>query len=178
MQVPTTITTDRLTLRKFRPSDAAAIFANYASNPEVTKFVSWPTHQNIEDTYSFLKYTAQSWDNQTEFSFGIIENETDRLVGGAGFQYDGGKVFIGYVLSADAWGNGYATEAAKAIVSWVKSGCNYFRIWTFCDAEHDDSANVLRKIGFKREALIHNWCIFPNQHNRPKDCLFFVLPND
>ena len=42
--------TDRLILRKATMDDAQDMFDNWASNPNVTKFMTWPTHSNIEIT--------------------------------------------------------------------------------------------------------------------------------
>ena len=46
--------TARLRLRKVRAEDAQAIFENWASDDEVTKYITWPTHQSIEDTNRIL----------------------------------------------------------------------------------------------------------------------------
>lgn len=174
--MPPHIECDRLLLRRFKLSDASAIFNGFASDPGATKYVSWPTHKTIEDTYAYLKHASESWEKGAGYYYGIIEKTSGDLVGSAGFVNESGKVFIGYILAATAWGKGYATEAAKALVTLLDQDQTYYRIWACCDAEHDASAKVLRKIGMRREALIKNWCLFPNQGNKPKDCLFFVLP--
>lgn len=76
------------------------------------------------------------------------------------------------ILTQSAWGKGYATEAAKTLVAWLRKQPEIYRIWAICDAEHDASARVLEKSGFVREAVIRNWCRFPNQSNKAKDCFF------
>ena len=47
--------TDRLILRKFKIEDAEDMYNNWASNSEVTKYLSWETHLNIEKTKEILK---------------------------------------------------------------------------------------------------------------------------
>lgn len=46
--------TPRLVLRPFVREDAQAMFDNWASDPAVTKFLSWPTYRNVEDAHSIL----------------------------------------------------------------------------------------------------------------------------
>ncbi len=48
------IETDRLILRRFRPEDAEDMFENWASDPEVTKFLTWPTHTGVDVTKMLL----------------------------------------------------------------------------------------------------------------------------
>jgi len=49
-----TIETERLLLRKPKQSDAQAVFHRYASDREVTRYLSWPTHRSVADTLAFL----------------------------------------------------------------------------------------------------------------------------
>jgi RimJ/RimL family protein N-acetyltransferase len=54
MRGPETIETNRLLLRRPVPTHAEAIFTRYASDPEVTRYLSWPRHGTIEQTKAFL----------------------------------------------------------------------------------------------------------------------------
>ncbi|MBQ1826989.1 MAG: GNAT family N-acetyltransferase, partial [Erysipelotrichaceae bacterium] len=56
------IETERLVLRRFRIEDAQNMYDNWASDPEVTRFLTWPVHQNVEGTRSLL----ESWIAQYE----------------------------------------------------------------------------------------------------------------
>ena len=48
------IETDRLILRRFRSEDAEDMYANWASDPEVTRFLTWPTHSSVDVTKAIL----------------------------------------------------------------------------------------------------------------------------
>ncbi len=174
LQVPHHFESERLVLRKFLPEDAAMIFFQYAGNPRATKFVSWPTHQTMEDTRDYLKYAGDAWRKGVDFSFAIIEKSSNKLIGGTGFVNEDGKVYLGYILAETAWGKGYATEATQTLVAWLKAQRQIYRIWAICDAEHGPSIRVLEKSGFIQEALIRKWCRFPNQNNLAKDCFFYL----
>ncbi|MBR4142117.1 MAG: GNAT family N-acetyltransferase, partial [Firmicutes bacterium] len=45
-----TIETERLILRRLRREDAGAMFRNWTSDPEVTKYLTWPTHESVAVT--------------------------------------------------------------------------------------------------------------------------------
>src|SRR3974390_1278438 len=61
-KAPETMETDRLLLRRPRQSDAQAVFHRYASDHEVTRYLSWPTHRNVADTLAFLSWSDAEWE--------------------------------------------------------------------------------------------------------------------
>ena len=69
--------TDRLILRKVTISDAQDMFDNWASNPNVTKFMTWPTHSNIEITKMVLSNWVNSYENFTYYPWGIVIKKTN-----------------------------------------------------------------------------------------------------
>lgn len=176
LAIPETVITERLILSRLRMEDAEEIFYTYASKPESTRFVSWPTHQSIKDTREFLSRTKSGWYEGIDYSFSIRLKKTGRFIGGCGFMNDAGKVQIGYVLGPLHWGKGYATEAAKKLLEILKDEAGVYRIGSFIDAENTASAKVLLKAGLVEEACLHNWFRFPNQGNVPKDCILFKIP--
>ncbi len=176
LSIPETLTTERLVLSRLRMEDAEEIFYTYASKPESTKFVSWPTHQSIKDTREFLRRTTAAWREGVDYSFSIRLKETGRFLGGCGFINDEGKVQIGYVFGSLHWGKGYATEATKKMLEILTGQAAVYRIGSFIDAENTTSAKVLLKAGLVEEACLHDWFRFPNQGNVPKDCILFRMP--
>jgi len=176
LSIPETLSTERLILSRLRMEDAEEIFYSYASKPESTKFVSWPTHQSIKDTREFLRGTVAAWRKGVDYSFSIRLTATGRFIGGCGFVNDSGKVQIGYVLGPLHWGKGYATEAARKLVEIIREQTGIYRIGSFIDAENVASAKVLIKAGLVEEACLRDWFRFPNQGNVPKDCILFRMP--
>ena len=69
--LPEQIETKRLMLKRLRYEDAEEIFYTYASKPEATKYVSWPTHQGIGDTRKYVAYAIQAWNRGIDYTFGI-----------------------------------------------------------------------------------------------------------
>lgn len=56
------IETARLYLRKPVSTDAESIFTIYASDPQVTRYLSWPTHRGLDDTRAFLAWSDLEWE--------------------------------------------------------------------------------------------------------------------
>jgi [ribosomal protein S5]-alanine N-acetyltransferase len=147
LDFPEKIDTDRLVLKRLRYEDAEEIFYAYASKPEATKYMAWPTHRSVEDTRSFLRYAIESWNHGTDYSFSIRLNDSGKLIGGFGVINENGKIQFGYILSPSHWGNGYGTEACLAIMKLLKTFPLVYRIGTFVDTDNTASIKVLLKSG-------------------------------
>jgi len=175
LNLPTQITTNRLLLQRLKREDAEEIFTVYASHPEATKFMAWPTHQSIADTHSFLDYAEKAWDEGQSCTYAIRTGSGHPLVGSIGAQNVDGKIMFGYTIGANYWNKGYATEACKALVDRLRLQRGVYRIHTFVDAENVASARVLEKAGLVEEARLKKWFRFVNQGNEPKDCILYNL---
>lgn len=174
--LPEIIETSRLYLHRLRYEDAEEIFYTYASKPEVTKFLSWPTHQSVDDSRAFCNYAVQSWHLSLDYSFSIRLKSNNKMIGSFGVIHEDGKIQFGYVLSPLEWGKGYATEVCQAMMALLKTSPSLYRIGTFVDADNIASINVLKKSGLIEEARLAKWFRFVNQNNEPKDCILFRLP--
>ncbi len=176
LNLPEKIETDRLLLQRLRYEDAEEIFFTYASKPEATKYLAWPTHRSVDDTRGFLRYAHDAWSLGLDYSFSMRLKSNHKLIGSFGVIHENGKVQFGYVITPTEWGNGYATEACQAMMSLLKTFPSLFRIGTFVDTDNIPSINVLKKSGLVEEARLSKWCRFVNQNDQPKDCLLFRLP--
>lgn len=176
LTLPTQLITDRLLVQALKYEDAEEIFYAYASKPEATRYVSWPTHTSIEDTRNFLRYAVAAWKAGSEYAFAVRSKESGRLIGSFGVVNDNGKLQFGYIFSPSQWGNGYATEVCKAMMELLCREREVYRIQSFVDVENTASARVLLKSGLVEEARLLKWFKFINQGDKAKDCLLFRLP--
>lgn len=176
LDLPERIETERLLLQRLRYEDAEEIFYTYASKPQATKYVSWPTHISMKDTRAYLKFAIPAWNKGIDYAYTIRLRSNFQLAGSIGAPNEDGKVQFGYILSPDKWGNGYATEACHALLGQLKKIREIYRIWTLVDADNIASLNVLKKCGLTEEAKLEKWIRFVNQDNKPKDCILFNLP--
>lgn len=176
LDLPIQIFTPRLILEKLRREEAEEIFFTYASKPEATKYMSWPTHQTLEDTNLFLRHAIDCWDTGKEYSYSIRLRGNARLIGSFGVINDNGILQFGYVFSPAQWNQGYATEACKSMMDVLKALPGVTSIKTFADVDNTASINVLLKSGLVEVARLSNWFRFVNQGNELKDCIHFKLP--
>jgi RimJ/RimL family protein N-acetyltransferase len=170
---PTTFATARLTARLPRPDDAPALFAAYASDPEVTRYLAWPPYTKVEPLADFLRDRAADWarPQAPHYAWLLCLRGTDTPIGSIGLMPDGGKVMCGYVLAKKFWGRGMMTEALTYVVDWAIAQPNVYRVWAFCDAANPGSARVMEKAGLTREALLRRWHVAPNIGPEPRDCI-------
>lgn len=166
--------TDRLRLRHSVMEDAEAIFAEYAQDAEVTKYLTWRPTGNIEDTREHLRTSATAWKEGKAFQWVILRKEDDQLLGAVGVRVDGHKVELGYVLARRFWGKGYMTEAVRAVVNWALKEEEVYRIWAVCDVENPASARVMEKAGMRREGILRRWTIHPNRSDESRDCYCYA----
>lgn len=146
--------TERLLLRRMRPEDAKEMFA-YASDPEVTRYVLWDTHDSVEDTSNFLNFVAEGYRRGDFGGWGVVFKETGTFTGTCGFDagYFPGhaRAEVGYVLSRDYWGRGIMPEAVRAVIRFGFEELNLNRIGSRCISENTASARVMEKAGMVYE---------------------------
>lgn len=175
LDLPERIVTSRLILCRLRYEDAEEIFYTYASKPDVTKYMSWPTHQSVEDTRAFLRYAVSGWYEGIDYSFSIRLRANNKLIGSFGVVNEDGKLQFGYIFSPQYWNQGYATEVCREMMPRLRAQPGVFRIGTYVDTENGASLQVLRNAGLTEEGILRQWMRFPNQGNHPKDCVAFVF---
>ncbi|HLI51682.1 MAG TPA: GNAT family N-acetyltransferase [Thermomicrobiaceae bacterium] len=159
-----TVETPRLLLRPMSLDDAEDMFA-YASDPQVVRFTSWNVHQSIDDTRAFLQHTVDAYRDDRAAGWAVEHKADRRMIGTCGFiwwnQADA-KAELGYALSRDYWGQGYATEAASASIDFGFQVMRLHRIQAGCVAANTGSVRVLEKIGMtlegtQREAVLDDY---------------------
>jgi RimJ/RimL family protein N-acetyltransferase len=108
------------------------------------------------------------------FGFLIFSRSSGQLLGSVGGAIEKHRMQFGYCLARDAWGHGYATEAARAFVVAALEIPEIGRIQAFCDVENRASAHVLEKIGLEREGTLRRYMVLPNMGDAPRDVHCFA----
>ncbi len=139
--------TKRLTLRPGWPEDAPAVAAAIGHESVVRHLsrVPWPYTQ--DDAADWLARSR----GVTEVFFLVFDHlgaAEPRLVGAAGLHPAGGELELGYWYTPDAWGNGYATEAGRAVVDIARHALGVRRLASRYHLNNPASGRVLRKLGF------------------------------
>ncbi len=172
---PATLETSRLLLRLPVLDDAIAIFQKYAQDQEVTKYLIWQPHENINITREFIHRCIQCWQDETAFPWVIVRKSNNELVGMIELRIDKFRADLGYVIAREYWGNGYATEITKSVIEWAMAQENIYRVWATCDVENLASARVLEKMGMQREGVLRRFMIHPNVSDKPRDSYCYSL---
>ena len=145
-----TLETERLILRPFRADDAEAMFYGWASDPEVTRYLTWNAHKSIDVTRSIIDMWLEQYKKPERLNFAITLKEDGTLIGGIDVcGYLGGvsgTPVIGAAISKKYWNNGYVTEALKALVSLLFSR-GYTEIRADAMVENTGSNKVIKKCG-------------------------------
>ncbi len=175
MDLPSELDTARLHLRRPTLADADAIFASFAADAEVTRYLSWPRHRSTADTREFVEDGEREWDAHGTGPY-LVFSRDGRLVGATGLHLETPyRASTGYALARDAWGRGYATEATRAMAVLAWSLPRLARLYALCHAQHAASARVLEKAGFEREGLLRRYLVFPNLGSPdPSDVLVYA----
>ncbi|MEY2878222.1 MAG: hypothetical protein RLZZ15_602 [Verrucomicrobiota bacterium] len=172
MRPPPTFATARLAARPPTADYAEAVFASYASDPDVTRYLAWPAYTRVPPLAEFLRECAANWTaGRGHFAWLLALKGTTAPIGSIGVTIEGGKAMFGYALAQKFWHHGLAAEALAFLVEWSLAQPEIYRAWAFCDAENPASVRVMEKAGLTREAVLRRWHIFPSLGPAPRDCI-------
>jgi ribosomal-protein-alanine N-acetyltransferase len=149
------IETERLLLRDFTPLDEADVH-EYACDPLVSRYDSWGPNTDAQ-THGFLleRLNEQARWPRDDVTLAAELRSSRKVIGTvrlwvADAENRSGE--IGYTFNRAYWGNGYATEAASALLDRAFSHLRLHRIVATCDTRNTASWRVMEKIGMRREA--------------------------
>jgi len=150
------ITTERLLLREFVESDWPAVLA-YQSDPRYLRFYSWEQRMEEEVRGFVQQFIARQQEQpRCKFQLAIVLAEGE-LIGNCGIRLqkvESRQGELGYELAPSWWGHGYATEAARAMLTFGFQELSLHRIWASCVARNTASARVLERLGMHREGRL------------------------
>lgn len=142
-----------ISIREFQESDLIT-FTEYRSVPEIARYQSWTTY-SYEDAvrlYSSMKEysfgTLGKW-----FQLAIADPSTNQLFGDLAVHFlDEDQMEIGFTMSPNHQGKGYATLALRHMVNYLFVELKKHRIVATTDVENEASCRLLERVGFRKEA--------------------------
>jgi ribosomal-protein-alanine N-acetyltransferase len=170
------IVTHRLLLRRFNLNDAVDMFCNWANDDEVTKYLAWSSHENIETTKQVIANWIGSYDSMETYHWAIFPSDFKKPIGSisvTALSDKNEKCEVGYCISRRFWGKGYVTEALKAVISFLFEDIGFERIAAFHHIENTASAKVMLKAGMKYEGRIRKY--IKNNCGEFKDCDLYSI---
>ena len=157
MPYPIRIVGDQVVLREFTPADVDNVLA-IIGDDAVTTWLSFDSRDRdqavamIEGTI-----TRAQQEPRTEFYLGVTKRDDDRVIGFARIGLSGvqaGK--IGYAIAAKEWGRGYATDAARTLITYAVKEINLHRITAAIGPDNAGSIAVVPQLGVTREGTLRD----------------------
>ena len=149
--------TERLRLRPFREEDAEPMFRNWANDPAVTRYLTWPTHQSVENTRAVVAlWTAESRDPGI-YQWAIELKSLGEPIGSLSAMHPDtelGSVELGYCIGSAWWGQGLTAEAVRAAIAFLVRREGFHRVAARHDSRNPNSGRVMQKAGMKREGVL------------------------
>ena len=148
IMTPVILTTPRLVLRQFGPEDFAP-FADLCADAEVMRYLGFGNTLSREESWRTLATMIGHWRLRGYGNWAVVERETDTMIGRIGFwNPEGWPGFeLGWVISRDRWGRGYATEGAKAALDHAFSTLGQSRVISLIRPDNIRSIRVAEKLG-------------------------------
>lgn len=146
----------------------------YAGDPEVTRYLSFPTQQNIEEAEFFLNKLEGDRQAGRAEAYAIRTRREDRVLGSIAIGLDAHGATLGYCLARGYWGQGIATEALARVLDWLLGPGGLSRAAGFHHIDNTASGRVMEKAGMVLEGTLKRYAVFPNLGPEPADCLLYA----
>lgn len=149
------LTTPRLTLRKMMVLDASDMY-EYASRPDVTRFLTWNPHPDRAYTREYLEYLGNRYAAGMFYDWAIVYEPDCKMVGTCGFtsfNCTSDSAEVGYVLNPEYWGKGIATEALSRVIEFGFEELGLHRIEARFIEGNEQSRRVMERVGMTYEGM-------------------------
>ena len=148
--------TPRLILRCAEISDAEAMFKNWANDPEVTKYLTWQPHGNIEVTKNLLSSWVESYEKEDYYQWMIVLKEIEEPIGSIMVSTVGRaqSAHIGYCIGKNWWHQGIMSETLRRVMDFLFDEVGYHRVESMHDSNNPNSGRVMAKCGMKYEGTL------------------------
>jgi RimJ/RimL family protein N-acetyltransferase len=178
MPVPYRIETPRLVIRNYHPADAPLL--KQAVDRSLAHLKPWmPWAQNGPEPLAVkqqqLRFFRAQFDLDTDYTFGIFNPSETLLLGGTGLHKRGGdyRLEIGYWIDAQSVGQGYVTEAVKALVYAAFHYHGVKGIDICCDPRNHASYAVAQRCGFTHKETLSGKDLTPD--GKPRDTMVWCM---
>ena len=152
--------TDRLILRRYVNEDAAAMYKNWSSDKEVTKYLTWPTHSSQEISQWVIDDWVNKYADESYYHWAIVLkdncNEPIGDVAVVDIKENISMVHIGYCIGRTWWNKGITSEALKTVMDFFFDVVDVNRIEARHDPRNPNSGKVMQKCGMKYEGTLRS----------------------
>ena len=148
--------TSRLILRRAQMEDAEPMFHNWANDKEVTKYLTWPPHSNIEVTQKVLESWVESYEKEDYYQWMIVLKEIHEPIGSIMVSTVGRaqSAHVGYCIGKKWWHQGIMSETLQAVMDFLFNEVGYHRVEAMHDSNNPNFGKVMAKCGMKYEGTL------------------------
>ena len=140
--------TERLVLRRYRPEDAAALYQYLGTDPSTVQYSGWNPYATPKMAQETVQQFIAGYSELHSYSW-VIEADND-LSGTIGaYDYKENRIEVGFCMTKACRGRGYATEALKAVLSYLTENEGISCVTAWCASQNIGSRRVLEKAGMQ-----------------------------
>jgi RimJ/RimL family protein N-acetyltransferase len=172
--LPDALDTERLLLRRPAWGDGDALYAVY-SDVSVVRWLSWPVYTDKNKLIADIAQYKDRWNDGVEYYWVIEHKKSSTVIGSIACGVNGADADIGFMIGADHQCQGYATEAAQALLDQLKLVDEISRVVALVAAGNEASMAVLKKIGMHYRGVASRFMVCPNISDEPRDALIYSL---
>lgn len=152
--------TTRLRLRQITPEDTQSMMVLFGTE-EMLRYLNMEPLDTPEKAIGLIDWLGKEYEAHKGVDWAITRQEDGQFVGMCGlYRWERGdrKIDLGYHIAQAHWGQGFATEAAHAIIKWAFEHLDVHRIQADCTDGNIASERVMQKCGFKLEGIWRESC--------------------
>ena len=171
--------TDRLILRRFAVEDGEAMYRNWASDPEVVKFLTWIRHTSPEVSLNTLAEWVRAYEKADYYLWAIVPKTIGEPVGSisvVGYDNCVHQPEVGYCIGRPWWRQGFTSEALGRIIDFLIEEVGADRIESRHDPRNPGSGVVMRKCGMSYEGTLRQ--ADRNNQGICDACVYAILAED
>ena len=166
----------RIILQPFKVSDAFFMFRNWANDPDVTRYMTWFPHENMQVTESVISSWVNDYSKPNFYQWAILLKKIDEPIGSIGvveLDAENQSCEIGYCIGKAYWHQGYTTEALRAVLDFLFKQVGIKTIIARHDIRNPHSGDVMRKSGMKYVETREN--IGLTKEGEPLNCAYYSI---
>lgn len=144
-----TLTTDKLILRKYDLTDAKDMYENWASDDDVTRHLSWPTHPDVSVTEKIIKEWVEGYETKDYYRWTICLKDNIAIGDLDVIKRLDDVPVIGFCMSKKYWGTDIMPEAIKTMMDFLFNSESFEKLCSYHDVNNKESRDVLSKCGLR-----------------------------
>lgn len=156
--------TERLILRRFTIEDSEGMFNNWASDPNVNKYLAWPLHKNVDETKEIINKWISKYESGS-YNWIVETKDTHEVIGSIceeGKSIKHKTIALGYCFGSKYWNKGYASEVLRRVIEYLLTEQDFYLVEANHRSSNPASGRVMQKAGMKYDGTLRERKINPD----------------